>query len=309
MGKEKIVSEDSIIDRVMYSHDTNITKSRKPLSEKIIMLLFFALIIVLILLVQKADSFSLNQTTILGIFGSTCISVFILFFTLNHEKRDDYREAKRSAKILAQLLDSTYSQISRIEKGMLFTITYPANWLDYYKSCCVYLKYDYLEYLLKEFEIIDKINTSIIDNNSEQLSQMLKYRNMSITDWTFDFSILSVQLNLALFSIGHDERMPWKLGGTYVEFQKFFIENYSAKTKELTVEFLKNNENKCNANVAEYYVMEKIRDEAALKTGKYKFEALENKKVLSAIFRVYLSLKNDDPFSLCWGELTLKDNK
>lgn len=44
---------------------------------------------------------------------------------------------------------------------MFYPVIYPKNWLDYYGNCSFYLEYDYLEYLLREFEIIDKINCCI----------------------------------------------------------------------------------------------------------------------------------------------------
>lgn len=46
-----------------------------------------------------------------------------------------------------------------------------------------------------------------------------------------------------------------------------------------------------------YYVMSKLRKETAFKSGKFKFEAVENKKLLSAIFIVYLALDEKDSFS------------
>ncbi|MEG1567635.1 MAG: hypothetical protein RR347_08125 [Anaerovoracaceae bacterium] len=66
------------------------------------------------------------------------------------------------------------------------------------------------------------------------------------------------------------------------------------------------NSSTCDANSAEYYVMKIIREEARIKSGKYKYEAVENRKMMSVIFKVYLSFDENDPFSSCWGELALK---
>ena len=107
--------------------------------------------------------------------------------------------------------------------------------------------------------------------------------------------------------MGAEEDKSWKFKSEYQEFEKFFIENYTERTKELTIEYLKANNGTCDENSAEQYVMNKLREEAGLKTGKYKYEATENKKMRRVIFKVYLSLDKNDPFSLCWGELTLKD--
>lgn len=306
MNKNKKL-DPSNIDEVFTSNG-NILKKSKPISLGIIVFLFILLVIVLIGLMFIADCFSINQATILGIIGSTCISFVVLLISLYHEKRDDYCEAKKSAKMLSQMLVSTDSQISRIENGTPLPITYPANWLEYYRSCSIYLKYDYLEYLLREFEIIDKINKFIEENNTEKIFEILQYRKKSITDWTSDFNILSVRLNLSFFSLGADEIKPWKQEKKYIEFKNFFIENYIDKVKELTIKFLKENGNSCDVDEAQYYVMREIRNEAALISGKYKYEAMENKKMLSVIFKIYLSLKKEDKFTLCWGVLTLKDN-
>lgn len=295
------------LDQILSSHSKNLSRINKPISKLGILSISAIIIAIIILLMIYVDCFSINQATVLGIVGATCISFFVLFFSVNKEKRDDYREARKAAKILSQLLESIESQISSIENGMQYVITYPSNWIDYYKSCSIYLQYDYLDYLLREFEIVEKINTCVNKKDFDGLSQMLKYRKKTITDWTFDFSILSVRFNLACFAIAHPEEKPWKMGKEYKEFKNFFLDNYSERTKELTIEFLKNSGKTCDANDAEYYVLEKIRLDPALKTGKYKYEVLENKKMLSVIFEVYLSLDKEGPFSLCWGELTLKD--
>ena len=53
--------------------------------------------------------------------------------------------------------------------------------------------------------------------------------------------------------------------------------------------------------------MDKIREDTELKDSSYEFEVIENKKMLNTIFKIYLSLQEDDLFYLCWGELHLKD--
>lgn len=75
----------------------------------------------------------------------------------------------------------------------------------------------------------------------------------------------------------------------------------------MTIEYLKKNNNSCNVNLALYYVMDKIREDSDLKDGSYKFEVIENKKMVNTIFKVYLSLQEDDLFYLCWGELHLNE--
>ena len=75
----------------------------------------------------------------------------------------------------------------------------------------------------------------------------------------------------------------------------------------MTIEYLENNDNSCDVNLALYYVMDKIREAPDLKDGSYKFEVIQNKKMVNIIFKVYLSLQEDDLFYLCWGELHLNE--
>ena len=57
----------------------------------------------------------------------------------------------------------------------------------------------------------------------------------------------------------------------------------------------------------EYFVMEELRKNSDLCEGKYKYIVVENKKMLYAIFCIFLSLKETDPLSLCWGTLSIQD--
>lgn len=132
-------------------------------------------------------------------------------------------------------------------------------------------------------------------------------RRQILTDWNTDYDILITSLNLSSFSIGMNEIISWRFEKSYKDFEKFFIENYSDKVKELTIEYLKKNNNSCDVNLALYYVMDKIRDDPDLKDGNYKFEVIQNKKMVNIIFKVYLSLQEDDLFYLGWGELHLKE--
>ena len=196
------------------------------------------------------------------------------FLHNNKEERDRYRLAQESTRVLSQILESEYNQIIRVENGITYPVIYPKNWLNYYVSCYFYLKYDYIEYLFREFEIVDKINCCIKKNDKEELLELIKHRRKIFTDWTTDFDILSTRFNLSSFSSGMDENISWKFEKSYKDFEKFFIENYSDKVKELTVEYLKKNNNSCDANLAQYYVMEKIREDTRLKNGSYKFEVI-----------------------------------
>ena len=50
--------------------------------------------------------------------------------------------------------------------------------------------------------------------------------------------------------------------------------------------YLKANNGTCDENSAEQYVMNKLREEAGLKTGKYKYYVKCNKKTLEATINV-----------------------
>lgn len=304
--KNKLKIDDvEILESIMSSHNLNSIRNNKPFSFLGVMITFVLIILGLVVLMIFAENFTINQITFLGIMGATFISFFAVFYTINKEERDRYRLAQKSAKVLSQILESVDNQISRIENGIRYHVIYPENWLDYYGGCSFYLKYDYIEYLFREFEIVDKINCCIEKNNEKHLLELIKHRRKILTDWATDFDILSTRFNLSSFSSGMDENISWRFEKSYKDFEKFFIENYSDKVKELTVQYLKKNNNSCDASLVQYYVMEKIREDPKLKYGSYKFEVIENKKMLNTIYKIYLLLQKDDLFYLCWGELTL----
>lgn len=207
--------------------------------------------------------------------------------------------------MLSDILDSVYQQIERIRNGPPQILTYPDQWINYYENCCTYLEYNYLPYLLREFDILEKINQCIIANDKDGINKLLAYRNNSITDWTLDFDIISTKRNLSLFASGFDEECPWKLTKSYIQFEKFVIKNCSDKIKQLTIDYLKAKNGHCDSLDAEYYVMEKLKKDPKIQSSPYKWQALENRKMLNVIFKVYLSLQASDGFSLCWGELSL----
>ncbi len=293
------------VDKILNTPKKNPFAEPRPISINPWVLLIIPL---LYLIFVYADYFTENQATILGIIGSTIIAFLILIVTLNNEKRSEFRSARKNAKILSEVLGSIYNQIEQTNDGSRHLINYPENWIDFYAHCSIYLEYDYLQYLLREFDIVRKINNCIVAENGEGLMDLIEYRNKTITDWGLDFEIIMVKNNLLQFASGYKESKPWKLQKPYVEFMEFFRDNYSEKVKELTVEYLCEHGGTCGAREAEQHVMSKLRQEAALNTGKHKFVAVQNKAMLNAIFRVYLSLKADDEFNLCWGELTLKSD-
>lgn len=284
--------------------NTNRNRIKKPNSSFMIVA-SIVVFLLLIALIFVPNCFTTNQATVCGIAGSTGISIYILLVTLNNEKRNNYFNARKNANVLSQILTSINNQISNIQYGSMFQISYPSNWLDYYRQCSIYLKYDYLEYLLEEFNMVDKINSCIALNKKEEAANLIERRRKRITDRTFDFDILCVMNNLDRFASDMEELGSWKNEKRYKEFKRFFKDNYQNRVIELTTEYLKSHGNSCESEDAEYYVMEELRNnEAALKSGTYHMEARENKKILNAIFEIYL--KENDAFSICWGILNLK---
>ena len=296
--------EDKIINQIMdYPRDINEIIKRKPVSSIWLSLL----VIPLLMLFIFADCFTPNQATILSIAGSTTTAFLILLATLNKERRVEYLSARKSARVLSQIINTVQNQITRIINGAKYSIDYPDNWLDFYTNCSLFLKYDYLEYILFEFGLIKKINSCIFSNDEEGLKKLLEYRNRLISDQNHDFNIFEVNANLCLFASGLPENAPWKQSKEFIEFSSFFKEYYPEKVKELTVEYLLDHNNGCDADDAMQYVMTSLRKEAALSTGKHKYMADKNRAMLNAIFKIYLSLDADDKFSLLWGELSLKE--
>ena len=111
------------------------------------------------------DLFTVNQMTFFGVFGASIISIFTISISLNQEKRSAYLTARRSALLLSNILDSLYSQIEQISNGLVHPIAYPLDWIHYYEQCCTYLQYNYLPYLLREFDIVEKLNQCILSND------------------------------------------------------------------------------------------------------------------------------------------------
>ncbi len=284
-------------------------QEKRPMRLDIIFYIFYLIIVLLIFCFINDERFTVNQMTFLGVFGASVISIFTILVTLNQESRSNYITARKSALMLSEILDSLHSQIKRIENGAVFTIAYPKEWIRYYENCCTYLKYDYLPCLLREFDIVEKLNSCIEATDSSGMKQLLHYRNRSITDWRLDFDIFATTLNLSLFASGGAERPPWVQQPQYKEFKKFIIDNYSGKIKQITIQYLKEHDGHADATAAEYFVMEVLRSEPILKTGTYHYIAAENRAMLDAIFAVYLLLNSEDIFKLCWGELSLNPSK
>ena len=101
--------------------------------------------------------------------------------------------------------------------------------------------------------------------------------------------------------------------GDFMDLYDFSAVDRQAETQtgkytfsELTTEYLSKNGGHCDSRDAEYFTMNQLRKEIELQKGPYWHFAVDNRAMLNAIFGVYMSLKPDDGFSLCWGELSLR---
>lgn len=302
--KKKLFPID--IDELKAISSKNHFHEKRPIRCTVIVIAFLFLLVALAVCFFREDLFTVNQMTFLGVFGASVISLFTILLSLNQEQRSAYHTARRSALLLSNILDSLYSQIERISNGSVHPIAYPLDWIHYYEQCCTYLQYDYLPYLLREFDIVEKLNQCILSNDKTGMERLLKYRKDSITDWTLDFSIISTKTNLSLFAFGSKELVPWNQGSQYKKFKNFVIETYGCKIKDLTTEYLSKNGGHCDSRDAEYFTMNQLRKETELQNDPYWHFAVDNRAMLNVIFGVYMSLKPDDGFSLCWGELSLR---
>ena len=294
------------IDDMLTISSKSRVHERRPTHLVPIIVLFFLFFLLLVICFVMDERFTVNQMSFLGIFGASVISVFTIIITFNNEKRSRYIAARKSALMLSDILHSLNSQIERIKNGAMFVIVYPNDWIRYYENCCTYLTYNYLPYLLREFDIVEKLNKCIENGDKLGVKQLLNYRRKSITDWTLDFDIISATSNIFLFASGHSEHLPWTQQRQYQEFKKFIIENYENRIKQLTITYLNAHNGRSDAADAEKYIMEQLRAEHVLQTGTYRYIAMENRAMLNAISSVYLLRKPEDPFDLCWGELSLK---
>ena len=112
-----------------------------------------------------------------------------------------------------------------------------------------------------------------------------------------------------MFALDHSEAKSWKEQEQYLEFDRFILDNYTVRIKQLTEEHLKELGGSCDVDTMQQYVLSELRKEAALTSGKYHHIASQNKAILKPIFKVFLCLTEKDNFSLCWGVLSLKEKQ
>lgn len=300
-AKEKAI--DMALDRVK---SRNSLQESKPKGFVLLVFAFIAVIIIAIVTFASIDSLSDNMVSFLSGIIAIGVSLVIFYYTLHNEKRKDYKLARKNALVLSEIIDSILNQISNISNGERTPVFYPQEWLEHYLHCSLYLKYDYFDIIINEINTVNRINNAIEDQNETALSKLLEQRRNNIMNSMADFDIFTTSINLNSFALEFTESKSWKEQKEYIEFDRFLIDNYTNKINELTELKLKEMNGSCDANIMGLYVMDELRKEAALKSGKYSFYASQNKVMLKSIFKVHCSLTEEDSFRLCWGILSLK---
>ena len=303
MGKITKEIADEILDR---NNSENYIKERKPKAPKILFFLLIAIFVATIGTMACIESLSDKKVSFLSNLITIGITVAIFYITIHNEKRKEYKLARKNALLLSEILDSITKQLSQIDNGYKIMVFYPQEWLEYFKQCSLYLKYDYFNIIVNEINTVNLINNAIEIGNEELLCKLLEERRNKIKDSTDDFDIFAVGHNLRMFALEKPEDSSWKEQKIYKEFDQFVLDNYTTRIKQLTENHLKELNGSCDVGVMQHYVVEELRKESALKSGKYNHIAIQNKAIFKPIFKVYLCLTEEDNFSLCWGVLTLK---
>lgn len=301
--KKKYKIANKVIDS---ANCINNTRQPKPGFPTIYLLAFIIVFIIVVVTAFCIESISEKAVGFLSNFITIVITIIIFFYTINNEKREDYKLAKKNAAILAQSLNSIMTQITLINNGERFSVIYPSEILDYYRQCSVYLKYEYLEPIMSELSFVNRINACIERNDEEQAQRLIEHRRKCLSRWNDDFNIIEVSSNLRAFSLEQDEQKPWKEQKQYKEFDEFILSNYEKRIKKLTVKRLKEMDGKCEESVMADYIAEQLSKEIEKKNPELTKPLYEKRALTKAIYKIYLTLEEDeDGFKMCWGILSL----
>ena len=270
-----------------------------------------SLIVVSIVVFSYADKFSPEQAQIAGNSITAVAAFMVLFASFSREKSHQKERAQSSALILGQILSSIYRQFERVRDGTIEKIIFPKSWIDLYCDCSRHLKYEYWESISKEFEYVEQFNCAFPDK--EKTREIIEKRHSYFLNSADDFDVISTCVNLKSFGLtGKELLLPWKKQQDNVAFKAFFAEHCSDFTEKMTVEYLKSHLGNCNSVDAAFYVLDKVKNDEMLKSGKFKVKLYENKVVLDAIYQIYIdrySIDKSKLISLVWGELHLKEDK
>lgn len=300
--KRKYKTVNQAIDSI---NSINKSKQPKPGFPTVYLLAFIIVFIIVVVAAFCIESISENAIGFLSNIITIAITIIIFFYTINNEKREDYKLAKKNAGILAQSLNSIMTQITMINNGERFNIIYPSELLDYYRQCSVYLEYEYLEPIMSELSFVNRINSCIENNNEDHIQRLIEHRRRCLSRWDDDFNIIEVSYNLHAFSVEQEEQKPWKKQKQYKEFDEFILNNYEKDIKKLTLNRLKEMGGECDESVMADYIAEHLSKEIKKKNTELTKPLYEKRALTKAIFKVYLTLEEKDGFKICWGILSL----
>lgn len=290
------------INKTVDSSKINFNKTtRSKLTFWGLIFLISIILIFTILAFIFIDKLNEGQIMLASVFGSFLVSVLILLMTLNIEERRAYLEARKSANVLTQILSAINEQVTQIKHGSNLPITFLTDWLDFYLDCALYLKYDYLNVLFREFKFVKQIN------NCEGLEDKCKFieeRKKSLT-LSNDFNIYEMQLNLSLFSMGKKEDEPWKNSKEYKKFAKDFQIKYSDNIRYMALNYIKEH-GSTDANVVNSYIRKILEEDESFQKFTKKYEINIGERELSnEIFKCFLNTNSQSGFKLIWGKLHL----
>lgn len=300
--KRKYKTVNKAIDSI---NSINKSKQPKPGFPTVYLLAFIIVFIIVVVAAFCIESISENAVGFLSNIITIAITIIIFFYTINNEKREDYKLAKKNAGILAQSLNSIMTQITMINNGERFNIIYPSELLDYYRQCSVYLEYEYLEPIMSELSFVNRINSCIQNNNEDQIQRLIEHRRRCLSRWNDDFNIIEVSYNLYAFSVEQEEQKSWKKQKQYKEFDEFILNNYEKDIKKFTLKRLKEMGGECDESVMADYIAECLSKEIKKKNTELAKPLYEKRALTKAIFKVYLTLEEEDGFKICWGILSL----
>ena len=300
--KRKYKTVNKAIDSI---NSINKSKQPKPGFPTVYLLAFIIVFIIVVVAAFCIESISENAVGFLSNIITIAITIIIFFYTINNEKREDYKLAKKNAGILAQSLNSIMTQITMINNGERFNIIYPSELLDYYRQCSVYLEYEYLEPIMSELSFVNRINSCIQNNNEDQIQRLIEHRRRCLSRWNDDFNIIEVSYNLYAFSVEQEEQKSWKKQKQYKEFDEFILNNYEKDIKKFTLKRLKEMGGECDESVMADYIAECLSKEIKKKNTELAIPLYEKRALTKAIFKVYLTLEEEDGFKICWGILSL----
>ncbi len=300
--KRKYKTVNQAIDSI-----NSINKSKQPTPgfPTVYLLAFIIVFVINVVTAFCIESISEKAVGFLSNFITIVITIIIFFYTINNEKREDYKLAKKNAAILAQSLNSIMTQITMINNGERFNIIYPSELLDYYRQCSVYLEYEYLEPIMNELSLVNRINSCIENHNEDQIQRLIEHRRRCLSRWNDDFNIIEVSYNLHAFSVEQEEQKPWKIQKQYKEFDEFILNNYEKDIKKFTLKRLKEMDGECDESVMADYIAERLSKEIKKKNTDLTKPLYEKRALTKAIFKVYLTLEEKDGFKICWGILSL----